>query len=82
MGEVLHLNRKPLAPKYLPYTITTYLGLGRLLVKMVDFQNPSVIENDFRACTSQHYASLDSPLNSSFVVGLIKLWHVLGGIFM
>ena len=39
----------------LPIHTAARLRLGsRLLVKMVDFQNPAVIEKDFREFTSWH----------------------------
>ena len=50
---------------------------------MVDFHNPVVIEKDF--CVYYSLAEswdLDSPLNSSLAVALVKLWHVLDGIFL
>ena len=50
MGEVLHIHRKIslLSP---PRATSGSISPG-LLFKMVDFQNPAVIEEDLRVCTS------------------------------
>ncbi|KAF8259727.1 hypothetical protein EI94DRAFT_997547 [Lactarius quietus] len=51
---------------------------------MVDFHNPVVIEKDFCAYTSWHSSTVSMvyPLNTSLAVAVVKLWHVLDGIFI
>jgi hypothetical protein len=85
MRLVLHIHRKCLASKCLPIHTAARHRLCRLLSKMADFQNTAVIiEKDFRGFTFWHSSKawLDSLFNLSLSVVVVKLWHVLDGLFM